>query len=129
MAIRLSSALAEQMFAHARHTADEEVCGLLFGSIDQIVAVQPTRNVAADRVVRFEVDPGALIAALKAARSGGPPLVGCYHSHPNGVSEPSETDRAMARAGEVWVIVAGRRISAWQMADPIPVALDVALIG
>ncbi len=115
MEIRLSSALAAQMLAHAADTPEEEVCGLLFGTVDQIVAAQSTRNISANPEIEFEIDPAALIAAHKAARAGGPPLMGCYHSHPNGIGEPSPTDRAQAERGHIWIIAAGGRLRAWHM--------------
>ncbi len=129
MEIRLSSALVAQMLAHAAETPDVEVCGLLFGTVEEIVAVQPTRNVAANPATQFEIDPSALIAAHRAARMDGPAVAGCYHSHPNGVGEPSSVDRSLAKAGEIWMIVAQGELSVWQMNDPDPIALDLSLIG
>jgi desampylase len=115
MEIKLSSALAAQMLAHAAETPGVEVCGLLFGTVEQVVAIQPTVNVAADPATNFEIDPTALIAAHKAARADGPPLVGCYHSHPNGVGEPSRTDAAAAtQSMPIWAIVTKTKISIWR---------------
>lgn len=114
MALQLSSTLAAQMLAHAAETPDEEVCGLLFGTVDEIVAVQRARNVSARPAKEFEIDPATLIAAHKAARAGGVPLVGCYHSHPNGVGVPSARDAAAASVGlAVWVILAGNTVTGW----------------
>jgi proteasome lid subunit RPN8/RPN11 len=76
--------------------------------------VRPADNVAADRQRRFEVDPATLFAAIRAARDGGPPVLGHYHSHPGGSAEPSATDAAMIRHhGELWIIVAGPTTAAW----------------
>ncbi len=114
MTIRLSSDLASQILAHAAESPGEEVCGLLFGTVEEIVAIQPTRNIATDIATEFEIDTAALIAAHKAARSGGPPLIGFYHSHPNGVGVPSARDAAAAMAiMPVWIIVADRCVNIW----------------
>ncbi len=87
--------------------SDEEVCGLLLGTHGHVEAALHCRNVAPDPVTSFEIDPAQLIAALKAARSGGPQVVGCYHSHPSGAAEPSPRDAAEAVAnGWLWLIAA-----------------------
>ena len=84
----------------------DEVCGLLFGTADTIEAVQACRNVASDPRRRFEIDPAALLRAYRAARTGGPALLGCYHSHPGGEAMPSPCDAVAAAAdGWLWLIV------------------------
>jgi desampylase len=115
MALRISSDLAAQMLAHAAESPDAEVCGLLFGTVEEIVAVQPTKNIAANPETAFEIDSADLIAGHKAARADGRVVAGCYHSHPNGASEPSPIDRAQAERGHVWIIAAGGRLRAWHM--------------
>ena len=83
----------------------EEVCGLLFGTANRIDAALPCRNVAANPFVEFEIEPAQLLAAYRAARTGGPRIAGCYHSHPSGDAMPSVRDAAAAAAnGWVWVI-------------------------
>jgi len=65
--------------------------------------------------MHFEIDPAALIAALKSARQGGPGVVGYYHSHPTGSAAPSDTDAACASGdGKVWAIVGGDRVGWWR---------------
>ena len=52
---------------------------------------------------------------LRAARAGGPRLVGYYHSHPTGAPEPSATDRAQAaHDGRVWAIAAEGEVRFWR---------------
>lgn len=115
MPVLLSSALHDQLLAEAAAAFPHECCGLLFGSPGRIDAAQPCANVAADPLLTFEIDPAALIAAQRAARSGGPALVGHYHSHPNGRAEPSPRDaHDAARDGRLWLIVAGGRVTAWR---------------
>lgn len=92
-----------------------EACGLLLGTATHIVAAQPTANVHPEPARHFEIDPAALIAAHKAARAGGPQLVGYFHSHPNGLARPSATDAAMAAGdGRIWAIAAAGEISLWR---------------
>lgn len=88
---------------------------MLFGADDRIGDFQVTENVAESPETRFEIDPAALFAAIRAERAGGPQLIGYWHSHPSGDALPSETDAAMAAPdGKLWLIVAGEAITAWR---------------
>lgn len=99
--------------AHAATVPGREVCGLLLGATAtdgsvRIDAAQPCANVAADPATAFEIDPAALIAAHRAARHGGPAVIGCYHSHPRGPARPSPRDAAQAAGdGQIWLILPG----------------------
>ncbi len=106
MNVGISRAVLEQILAAAAATPREEVCGLLLGQPGRIDAVCPAANIAADRARRFELDPAVLIAAHKAARGGGPAVIGHYHSHPGGQAMPSAHDAELARDGQLWLIVA-----------------------
>jgi proteasome lid subunit RPN8/RPN11 len=69
-------------------------------------------NVAADPESAFEVDPALLLRAHREAREGGHAILGWYHSHPDGVAEPSAVDAARAvEDGKLWLIVAGERLA------------------
>lgn len=95
--------------------APREACGLLFGEPDRITAFQAVENVAESPETRFELDPAALFAALRAERAGGPRIAGYWHSHPSGDALPSATDAEMAAPdGKLWVIVAGDAVRAWR---------------
>ncbi len=96
-----------------------EVCGLLFGQADGIEAILPAANVAPDPTRHFELDPTVLIAAHRAARDGGPQIVGHYHSHPGGTAAPSATDAACAAPdGSLWLIVGGGAARLWVATGP-----------
>jgi proteasome lid subunit RPN8/RPN11 len=80
-----------------------------------IEEIRPATNVASDRLRRYEIDPQALVDAFRAAREGGPEVIGYYHSHPQGPGEPSGIDRALAAGdGKVWAIVAERDVTFWR---------------
>ncbi|RJG55207.1 M67 family peptidase [Sphingobium terrigena] len=113
MAVTISRMLLDQIQAIA--AADRaEVCGLLLGAAGRIEAIAPAINVAPDPARHFELDPAALIAAHRAARAGGAPIIGHYHSHPSGVAVPSATDAVCAAPdGSLWLIVAGRDARLW----------------
>src|SRR3569623_348653 len=81
----------------------------------RINEARPCANVHSTPQTHFEIDPRALIDAPRAARAGGPALIGFYHSRPRGPREPSATDRAhAARDGKVWAIVAEGRVRFWR---------------
>jgi proteasome lid subunit RPN8/RPN11 len=115
MDVRISSALLDRLLAEARDTPEREICGLLFGTRAAIVEAHSCRNVADDPARRFEIDPAALLAAHRAARAGGPALVGSYHSHPSGSATPSACDaQAASPDGAVWIIMAGGEARGWR---------------
>lgn len=90
---------------------------MLLGRPEEIEEARAAANVAVDPARHFEVDPAMLIAAHKAARKGGPGLLGHYHSHPSGSAEPSATDAACAAAdGALWLIVARGEMRLWRAA-------------
>lgn len=111
---RISSEVIDQIMRDAMQSAPLEACGLLFGAPGLVSGAIRCRNVAATPLTTFEIDPQQLIESHRAARQGGPAVVGCYHSHPGGDPAPSATDAAMAAAdGSIWLIVGGWRMGAW----------------
>ena len=113
MKVGISRGLVEQIVALAAASRDE-ICGLLLGTEGRIDAVLPAANVAADPRRHFELDPALLILAHRAARSGGPAVIGHYHSHPSGKAVPSATDADCAAPdGSLWLIVAGGEARLW----------------
>jgi proteasome lid subunit RPN8/RPN11 len=103
------------MLHAAEEAAPEECCGILLGRGSFIERAVATANVAPDRRDRFEIDPQALVDAYRAARAGGPDVIGYYHSHPRGPAEPSAVDSAMAaRDGRVWAIVGQSGVTFWR---------------
>jgi len=129
MELRIARSVLDGLREEARRAAPEECCGLLLGCGGLVAEARPAGNVAADRRRHFEIDPQALIDAHRAARAGGPQVVGYYHSHPRGLAEPSATDRAMA-AGDnsVWAIVGETDTTFWrdgeERFEPLSYALE-----
>ena len=96
----------------------QEVCGLLLGEKGAIHDIRPAANVADDPTRHFELDPTTLIAAHRAARAGGPAILGHYHSHPSGHAQPSATDAAHAMSdGSLWLIIGDGVARLW-VAEP-----------
>ena len=123
----ISRCVGQAIQREAAAAAPREACGLLFGEGGEISSMQVTENVAEDPERRFEIDPAALFAALRAERAGGPNILGYWHSHPSGDATPSATDIAMAAGdGKIWLIVAGGTMTAWRAGHDgfEPLALD-----
>ncbi|MBX9883530.1 MAG: M67 family metallopeptidase [Novosphingobium sp.] len=114
MVVTITSQAHAAILTAAAEAAPREVCGLLLGSGTHIETAQGTANVHGKPTRHFEIDPAALIAAHKAARIGGPQLVGYFHSHPNGLARPSATDAASASGdGRIWAIAAAGAVTLW----------------
>ncbi|WP_010186103.1 Mov34/MPN/PAD-1 family protein [Sphingomonas sp. PAMC 26605] len=129
MAIEISSTLLARLLTETRNSPEREICGLLFGTAQRIAAATACTNVAADPHRAFELDPGALFAALRAARIGGPTVIGHYHSHPSGVAVPSTRDAEGAMGdGALWLIVAAHEARLWRTSQP-GAFVEIALIA
>lgn len=116
-----------QLLAQAAACHPREACGILLGEGGRIADVCPAENIHPTPETHFEIDPQALVDAHRAARQGGPQVLGYYHSHPHGPPEPSATDRAMASGdGRVWAIVGEGRIAFWRDGEDGFTALSYA---
>ena len=114
MALEIADTAMAAMTGAAQAAFPHEACGLLLGTGATVETALPAANVAADPAHHFEIDPAALIGAHRAARAGGPQVLGCFHSHPNGLARPSTTDAASAaRDGKVWAIAAPVSDGSW----------------
>jgi proteasome lid subunit RPN8/RPN11 len=114
--IVIPESIREQILAHAREGAPEEVCGVLSGTenadehhdeADHRVEVHhPAENVAERPRTRYEIDPREQLELMETIEDAGREVVGFYHSHPEGPAGPSATDSAQATwPGRSYVIV------------------------
>ena len=120
-----SQTILDALLAAAAEAHPRECCGILLGEGGVITSATPAANVHARPETHFEIDAQALVDAHRVARSGGPQVLGYYHSHPNGLARPSLTDEAMATGqGLVWAIIAAGRVTFWREGDagftPLP---------
>lgn len=115
MTVTISSSILDAILRHAAASPEREVCGLLFGDAQTVTDAQRCLNVAPDPATRFELDPAALLAAHRRARTGGPRIVGHYHSHPSGLAGPSTRDaEAAVPDGSLWFVTAAGELGAWR---------------
>ena len=115
MRLEVTSGTMATLLEEAARAAPLECCGLLLGRAGRIEQASPAANVASDPARHFEIDPAALFAAHRAARAGGPELLGYYHSHPDGHPLPSATDCEHSSGdGRAWAIIAGGQVALWR---------------
>ena len=127
---------AEQRLAYSveiekklSHLAKEgfpyEVCGFLLGksTVDvEVCEIVEVKNIATDRLRRFEIDPLDYIKVEELAFQKGLELIGIYHSHPNYPAIPSKSDLEFAQVKFSYVIVSVERkdlvlINSWKKQD------------
>ncbi len=90
--MRIRQAAFDHIIAHAVEEKPNECCGLLIGTGDLVHDAVRARNTRKSPT-KFQVEPADHFAAIRRARASGMEVIGAYHSHPNGPSGPSETDR------------------------------------
>lgn len=128
MQIEVTSQVLEWLASEAGSAHPLECCGLLLGQDTRVTAIQPAANIHPAPATHFTIDPQTLINAHREARSGGPQIIGYYHSHPNGLAEPSPTDQDnAARDGRIWAIITDAGITCWRDDDkgftPLPYSI------
>lgn len=115
----LSRSHLDQMLDAVRQNPDEEVCGIVAGSISgsdyQVELVIPVVN-ELHSPVRFRMAPQDQLDAFYLIEAQGLELVGIYHSHPNGPSHPSATDISEAYYPEAVQIIWSRESGHWNYA-------------
>lgn len=81
---------------HAREGTPYEICGVLGGEYGEersrVESVRRAENVAESPETRYYIDPEEQLELIEEVEVGGGDVVGFYHSHPAGPTEPSETD-------------------------------------
>jgi desampylase len=116
MQVAISRHLQQILLQWAEAAKPAECCGLIFGRQGHIESLQLIANVASDPSRNFEIDPARLIAAMRAARDGGPEVTGHFHSHPIGQAKPSARDLDAADCdGRIWLIIGSAEIRTWKI--------------
>jgi len=110
MSLLLTAAQLAAIEGDCRAAWPAEACGLLIGRgrrVLKVARVMAAANLLAGSGDRFELDPRVRLDAERQCRASGERVLGHWHSHPNGQTEPSATDLAMAFEPElIWLIVA-----------------------
>lgn len=137
MRLFLTEEQARALLRHAIETAPQEACGLLAGVGEQVQAVIPIANSAADPRHFYRLDDTAFARALLQLDRQGLDLVALYHSHPHGDPIPSPTDVQQATYPDTPYLIIGLRgeprLAVWQMrygeVTPVKVIIGVTSDG
>ena len=119
--MKIRKTIFDQIVAHALEERPNECCGLLIGTSEVVEDAVRARNVRRS-ATRFQVEPADHFAAIRKARSTGFEVIGAYHSHPNGPSCPSETDRSRLTDPTMFHVIVSlahgtRTVRAFRIAD------------
>ena len=111
MKITLTKSQKKLLTDHAENEKPNESCAILFGirdNTDSIVKeVFLTKNTA-ESPVNFTISNEQLIEGYKIAEEKKMEIVGIFHSHPNSIAYPSETDKKFMIGNPVaWIIYSG----------------------
>lgn len=109
--LHLCRALAASVLAAAARAYPSECCGLIEGieTTDgwQALAVHEAANLADDPRRQFLIDPQVQFDLMRRLRGGERRIVGCFHSHPKGRAEPSDTDKSQAYESNFLYLIVG----------------------
>lgn len=130
---KLDAEIKAELLACARAAGTAECCGALMGSTDFASSWTITRmleltNRSASSETEYLITSDDVRFAQRKARAAELDVVGFFHSHPNGRSEPSATDLERAWPGYIYLILSGDALTAWTLDEerdqflPVPLA-------
>jgi proteasome lid subunit RPN8/RPN11 len=103
--LTLSTALRDEIIAHARDEWPRECCGLLAGPAGAPAHLYRLRNVAPGNKL-YEIDPAQLYELeFRELPARGWEVVAIYHSHPSSPAYPSATDVSLAFWPEAYYVI------------------------
>ena len=111
--IILNQSQLDILMEHAIKSAENESCAMLLGIQEEkqwnVKEIFLTQNVDGNPRVEFTISPEELLSGYKHAEEKHLKLVGIFHSHPESLALPSNTDKKfMILNGDVpWIIFSG----------------------
>ncbi len=104
-ALHLPAHIAQEIVAHAREGAPQEICGILAGHNGTITRLYRARNAAENPIVTYNLDPHDQLRILQDIDAHGWDIFGIYHSHPASPAHPSPTDVAQAYYNDSYYLI------------------------
>lgn len=106
--MKIPKAVLEGIELEAKKAFPREACGILVGKKGEeaITGAVPSPNRARSGN-EFLIDPGVQLKTQRETRARGLSVIGIYHSHPSGESDPSIADKkGPSSPGLFWLITA-----------------------
>ena len=95
------------LLEHANKEDPNESCAILFGKDENVSEVFLTKNIE-ESPINFTISNEQLIHAYQTAEQKGTEVIGIFHSHPNSIAYPSNTDKKFMQTNPVvWIIYSG----------------------
>lgn len=96
---------------HAEDEKPNESCAILFGKIEEnnriVKEIFLTKNIE-ESPVNFTISNEQLIEGYNIAEQKKMDVIGIFHSHPQSIAYPSETDKKFMQSNPVtWIIYSG----------------------
>ena len=111
--IILNQAQKDLLQEHALNCGSNESCAMLLGIHNDeewnVKDIFVTRNSSKNSEQTFGISPEELLQGYKLAEEKHLELVGIFHSHPNSIAAPSNTDKKFMKLnGDIpWIIFSG----------------------
>jgi len=102
--LTIPKAIVERMIEHARREAPHECCGMLAGREKRVMRSFELEN-AERSPLRYSIHPLQQLKVFEEIEQESMELLAIYHSHPETIAFPSETDVKMAFYPEVASII------------------------
>ena len=102
--IRIPKSIFNEIVKHAKKELPLECCGILVGKGDTVEKVFDLEN-AERSPIRYSISPQEQMRVYEEMEKGAMEMVAIYHSHPETIPFPSETDVKFALYPEVTSII------------------------
>ena len=102
--IRIPLAIHDDLITHAKEGFPLEVCGILGGTGESVLAMYRMTNTDASNE-HFMMEPKEQFSVVKDLRAKGLAMLAIYHSHPESPARPSEEDIKLALTPDVSYVI------------------------
>jgi proteasome lid subunit RPN8/RPN11 len=92
---------------HAYRGYPYEICGLMGGQNGQVETIVPVPNASRSPQTSFEMERQAMVDSIIQFQRSGQEVVAIYHSHPENVAVPSESDIGQATWPDAVYLIVG----------------------
>jgi [CysO sulfur-carrier protein]-S-L-cysteine hydrolase len=114
LVISISILQKQSMQAHLEKCLPEEGCGFIGGRHNQASLIIPVTN-SLHSPTQFLMDAHEELSAFLQLEKMGMDLIASFHSHPDGSSQPSQTDIYQNALGNIPALIWAHDLTGWQV--------------